>query len=173
MKQLIEFLMESISEMNGYIQSPDYDDLEKHDSAVAKEAYSRVLDFVKRRIDTNLNNRDSNTEYKVRLECWDYPYKSSTPPRVTYLERIFHSEEDAETEALLDALKFAEELNFGTDETDFNEMPEEQRLLFRVDLEVEDCVAVVRAWDGDDYWDIQKYQIVIVHDGNEIVVGEL
>lgn len=43
-----EFLKDSINEMTNYIEDKDngYDDLERHDCTVAKEAYEYVLNAI-------------------------------------------------------------------------------------------------------------------------------
>ncbi len=41
-----EFLEDSVAEMNEYIESDDYDDLDTHDCVIALEAYERVLRHV-------------------------------------------------------------------------------------------------------------------------------
>lgn len=47
-KNIKEFLNESIGEMDGYIEDEDngYDDLERHDCKIALEAYKHVLTYV-------------------------------------------------------------------------------------------------------------------------------
>lgn len=46
--EVTDFLTEAIFEMDEYINDPDngYDDLERHDCKIAKEAYEHVLNAI-------------------------------------------------------------------------------------------------------------------------------
>lgn len=48
-KQIKEFCEDSIVELRGYIESDDYDDLEKHDCWVALDTLEIVLGFIAKR----------------------------------------------------------------------------------------------------------------------------
>lgn len=170
MKRIIEFLNDAISEMKGYIDGNEHNELEKHDCRVAKEAYEQVLNYVQGLAEEKtVPNLPETTKYEVVIRCWDYP-KVAVEPRIVKMGK-FDDRAEAEHRAILDAFQFAEELNFGIDETDEDEVPVGERLAFRVDLDADDSVAVVRAWDGDDYWDVQKYEVVRVIE-NDNAAGE-
>lgn len=47
-KEVINYLEESIKEMDEYAISEEYDELEKHDCAVAAQAYRTILDYIKK-----------------------------------------------------------------------------------------------------------------------------
>ncbi len=47
-KQIKEFCENNIVELKGYIESDDYDDLEKHDCWVVLDSYQLVLEFIRK-----------------------------------------------------------------------------------------------------------------------------
>lgn len=47
-KEVKEFLIDAINEMDGYIEDETngYDDLERHDCRIAKESYEHILNAI-------------------------------------------------------------------------------------------------------------------------------
>lgn len=162
MKQLIEFLAESIDELNGYLTGDEHDEIEKHDCKIAKEAYQNVLNFLQTHNVSEGAKCEGAEEYEIVIRCWDYP-RTSDEPRIEKYARTFVDRAEAETQLILEALHCAEDFNFGVDASDAEEVPVGQRLIFQVETDAPDCEAVVRAWDGEDYWIVQKYDIVRIN----------
>lgn len=45
-KQIIDYLNDSIAEYNGYLNDPEYDDIEQHDVRVASDTCKEILRFI-------------------------------------------------------------------------------------------------------------------------------
>ena len=58
-EEIKEFLVDSIDEMNGYIEDENngYDYIERHDCKIAKEVFEHILNFINKKEAANMNNR--------------------------------------------------------------------------------------------------------------------
>ena len=101
------------------------------------------------------NKTNRKTVYRVVMTCWDqgaeYPYSD-------FITRMFDTEDDAIAAiraAIKDELELLNEREI--EEIDI-EYPSETDA-FKADFDGDEFTAIVRYWEGEDYWPVTGYKI--------------
>lgn len=95
-------------------------------------------------------------KYRISMVFWDY---KSHKPRSSALVQFFDTEVLAESKACIDAKIVCNRLNDEWHKAN----PGVAENPFILD-ENSDCTAIIRFWDGDDYWCVQLYNVYSVVD---------